>query len=187
MELMFFLLNRRVDGFRVGSGSLQDFSRNLRTFVEKRKSYCVYFVSLRTLRRAGEYENGPAALSNADLLIPGSDWLARSLRRHLALKAQKISRKHLTDVLLEALPWNMVCFYGEDNRQLRSLTRQYPEITAITRNEKSPSADSVLNRAGFSLVFVCLPEGEQLRWMNEMKGKVKACMVGLGDGSSTWF
>ncbi len=187
MELVFFLLKRKIEGFDVNIGALQDFSRSLRALVEKRKSYCVYFVNLELLCRAAEHEDSSAALSNADMLIPGSGWLARSLRWSRAVNAQKISREHLTDILLEALPWNMVCFYGEDNRQLRMLTERYPEITVIRPHTKSPSPDILLNAGGFSLVLVCLPDTEQLRWMSAMKGKVKACMLGLGDGNAGWF
>lgn len=187
MESVFFLLKEKSEGFYVNSGALQDFSRSLRALVEQRKSYCVYFVSRKMLCRAAKHEDSSAALRNADMLIPGSGWLARSLRRHHAIKAQKISREQLADTLLEALPWNMVCFYGEDNRQLRMLTEKYPEITAIRPHAKSLSADTLLNAGGFSLVLVCLPDTEQLRWMNSMKGKVKACMLGLGDGKGRWF
>lgn len=187
MEWICFLLKKKIEGFYVSSGALQDFSRSLRTLVEKKRSYCVYFVNMKLLCRASEHEDSSAALRNADMLIPGSRWLAWNLRRRQAANALKINREHLTDTLLEALPWNMVCFYGEDNRQLRTLTERYPEITAIRPHAKSLSADTVLNAGGFSLVLVCLPDTEQLRWMNAMKGKVKACMLGLGDGNSQWF
>lgn len=187
MEWIYFLLKREIEGFYVSGGALQDFSRSLRTLVERKMSYCVYFVNLKLLCRAAEHKDSSAALRNADMLIPGSRWLAWSLRRQQEMNALKISREHLIDTLLEALPWNMVCFYGEDNYQLRALTKKYPEITAIRPHPKSLSADTVLNAGGFSLVLVCLPDAEQLRWMDAMKGKVKACMLGLGDGSSMWF
>lgn len=187
MELVLFLLKRKIGEFYVNSGALQDFSRSLRGLVEQRKSYCVYFVSRKMLSRAAKQEDSSAALFNADMLIPGSRWVARSLRWHYSIKAEKISRQQLTDTLLEALPWNMVCFYGEDNRQLRLLTEKYPEITAIHPQANPLSADTLLNKGGFSLILVCLPETEQLQWMNAMKGKVKACMLGLGDGKNTWF
>lgn len=187
MELVFFLFKKKIEGFYVNSGTLQDFSRSLRILVEQRRSYCVYFVSRKLLRRAAKHEDSSDALHNAEMLIPGSGWLARSLRRHHGINAQKISREQLIDALLDALPWNMVCFYGEDNRQFRMLTEKYPEIMAIRPYAKSLSADTLLNAGGFSLVLVCLPDTEQLLWMNAMKGKVKACMLGLGDGKSNWL
>ncbi len=187
MESAFFFLKKESEGFYVNSGALQDFSRNLRVLVEQRKSYCVYFVTRKLLRKAAGHEDSSAALRNAEMLIPGSKWLARSLRWHHAIKAQKINREQLIDTLLEALPWNMICFYGDDNRQLRILTEKYPEITTIRPHAKLLSPESLLNAGGFALVLVCLQDTEQLRWMNAMKGKVKACMVGLGDGKMGWF
>lgn len=137
MESVFFLFKNKSERFYVNSGALQDFSRSVRALVEQRRSYCVYFVSRYMLWKADKHEDSSAALRNADILIPGSGWLVRSLRWHYGIKAQKISREQLTDTLLEALPWNMVCFYGEDNRQLRMLTEKYPEITTIRPYAKS--------------------------------------------------
>jgi|GEM_PF-2339069 len=187
MEWVCFLLGKKIEGFYVAGGGLQDFSRSLRALVERKKSYCVYFVNMKLLCRAAEHEDSSVALRNADMLIPGSRWLAWRLRQRREINALRISREHLIATLLESLPWNMVCFYGEDNYRLRTLTQKYPEITAIRPHAKSLSADTVLNAGGFSLVLVCLPDPEQLRWMNAMKGKVKACMLGLGDGNNTWF
>lgn len=187
MELVLFLLKKKIEGFYVNIGALQDFSRSLRVLVEKRQSYCVYFVSRHLLCRAAKNEESSVALHNADMLIPGSGGLARSLRWNYAIKAQKISREQLTETLLETLPRNLVCLYGEDNRQLRILRGKYPEIAIIRPHAKSVSVDTLLNKGGFSLILVCLPDTEQLLWMNDMKGKVNACMLGLGDGKGRWF
>ncbi len=187
MELVLFLLKKKIEGFNVNIGALEDFSRSLRVLVEKRQSYCVYFVNRKLLSRAAKEEDSSEALHNADILIPGSHWLVRSLRWQHTIKVEKISRDRLTTTLLEALPWNMICFYGEDNSQLRLLTERYPEITVIRPNAKSPTPDVLLKKGGYSLVLVCLPDTEQLQWMSTMKGKVPACMLGLGDGSGRWF
>ena len=183
MELIFFLFKKKIEEFYVSGGALQDFSRSVRALIEKRRSYCVYFVNLKLLNRAAASTELSTALANADMLIPGSEWMARSLRKHRSVNACKISRNALISDLLETLPWNMVCFYGEDNRQLQILTEKYPQITTIRPHTQSLPAEDLLNTGGFSLILVCLPETEQLQWMNAMKGKVKACMLGLGDGS----
>ncbi len=185
MELVLFLIKKKVNGFYVNVGALEDFVRSLRVLVEKNHSFCVYFVDRNLLRWGGKQQEIATALENADILIPGGRGLARTLRWQHSVKAEKINREQLVEQFLQSAPLDQICFYGDKNRQLARLIKKYPEVNVI--NPEPQPLEALLNGGGFSLVVVCLPEREQMVWMDSMKGKINACMLGLGDGRRRWF
>ncbi|MBX2952780.1 MAG: WecB/TagA/CpsF family glycosyltransferase [Leadbetterella sp.] len=175
MKIVFFLLKKKVGDFYVHSGSIQEFAKSIQVYVTNRYSSCVYFASSTLMGLAIKDEATASAVHQADILVPEGGPIVKNLRRKHRVNAVSIKREDLLRKVMELVSEEEVCFYG--STEWKSL---YPKATFIKPVSDQNSVAAVLNDTGAGLIVVCLPESEQARWMQHMKGKVNACMLGMG-------
>lgn len=173
MKVVFFLLKKKVGDFYVHSGSLQEFAKSIHVYVTNKYSSCVYFANSPLLGLAMKDESLAGAIDNADIMVPEGSVIVKRLRRKHQVNAVPVKREDLLARLLEMVSEEEVCFYGSEDPKAR-----YPKASFVKHTPGDASA--AINKTGAGLVVVSLPETDQLKWMQEMKGKVNACMLGMG-------
>lgn len=134
-------------------------------------------------------------VNNADLVTPDGMPLVWAIRLLYGIKQERVAGMDLLPALLkEAEIKNLkICFYGGTESML-DLTKQYlklnysellnplfisPPFRELTQLEIEQDI-SKINEFGANLVFVALGCPKQEKWMAAMKGKINACMVGIG-------
>lgn len=162
--------------------------------VKKQSSYvCVANVHM-TIEAHGD-KAFAAVVNDADITTPDGMPLAKGLKILNGLEQDRVAGMDLLpDLLAEAekiaLP---VYFYGGTQQMLDTTEafcqQNYPALTiagllsppfrALTVEEKEEIIQTI-NQSGAGIVFVALGCPKQEKWMAEMKGKVHACMVGIG-------
>jgi N-acetylglucosaminyldiphosphoundecaprenol N-acetyl-beta-D-mannosaminyltransferase len=162
--------------------------------VSKKTSYvCVANVHMSI---EGYKDKGYAEIVNqADIVTPDGMPLVWALRLLYGIKQERVAGMDLLPRLLEKAEQMQlgVYFYGgTPELQTRTedfVSRQYPNIKnkhfesppfrPLTEQEEMECIKRI-NASGAHLVFVALGCPKQEKWMAHMKGKINACMVGIG-------
>jgi N-acetylglucosaminyldiphosphoundecaprenol N-acetyl-beta-D-mannosaminyltransferase len=144
----------------------------------------------------GSRDKGYAEIVNqADIVTPDGMPLVWALRLLYGIKQERVAGMDLLPSLLEKAEQMQlgVYFYGGTPELQTStedfVSRQYPNIKnkhfesppfrALTEQEEIECINRI-NASGAHLVFVALGCPKQEKWMAHMKGKINACMVGIG-------
>lgn len=172
MKIVFFLLKKKVGDFYVHSGSIQEFAKSIQVYITHKYSSCVYFANPSLLGQAIKDEALATAIHNADIVVPEGSLIANNLRRKYRMNAVPVKREDLLLKLMDLVKEEEVCFYGGE-----SWKQRYPKASFV---KPGPHAPAAIHNTGAGLVVVCLPETEQVKWMQDMKGKINACMLGMG-------
>lgn len=134
-------------------------------------------------------------VNNADLVTPDGMPLVWALHLLYGIKQERVAGMDLLPALLKEAEFKnlKICFYGGTESML-DLTKQYLKmnyselsnplfISPPFRELSSIEVDkdiNLINNFGANLVFVALGCPKQEKWMAAMKGKINACMVGIG-------
>jgi len=134
-------------------------------------------------------------VNNADLVTADGMPLVWALKLLYGIKQERVAGMDLLPKLLEVAEEKdlKVFFYGGSENML-SKTKEYiskhypslkyhnylsPPFRELSLEEMDEHAN-IINFSGANLVFVALGCPKQEKWMAAMKGKVNACMVGIG-------
>lgn len=134
-------------------------------------------------------------VNNADLVTPDGMPLAKAMKWLYGIEQERVAGMDLLpDLLREAEENNLnVYFYGGSEQMQEQAKKfvkaQYPALNAVgfhsppfrplTAQEEEDVVKSI-NASDAHLVFVALGCPKQEKWMAAMKGRVQACMVGIG-------
>jgi N-acetylglucosaminyldiphosphoundecaprenol N-acetyl-beta-D-mannosaminyltransferase len=134
-------------------------------------------------------------VNNSDLTTPDGMPLVKALKWLYGIKQEKVSGPDLMpEVLKAAEKENLnVYFYGSTEEVLEKLVsfcaEKYPNLSIsgvnsppfrqLTATEIQADIDKI-NNADTNIVFVALGCPKQEKWMSDMKGKINACMIGVG-------
>lgn len=142
------------------------------------------------------YDNSHFAfiVNGADLVTPDGMPLAKAIKFLYGQSQDRVAGMDLLpDLLSEAENEGLSCYiYGGSNEMLKNsenyIRNKYPNLhcgyysppfRALTEVEKEEVIKRI-NEFGAHLVFVALGCPKQEKWMAEMKGKINACMLGIG-------
>ena len=145
-----------------------------------------------------EAHNDPSfaeVVNNADLVTPDGMPLVWALRLLYGLKQERVAGMDLLPELLKAAEAEdlVVYFYGGTEEmmmqtekfvqihypQLKNVSFESPPFRPLSIQEEEECIDRI-NASGANLVLVALGCPKQEKWMARMKGKINACMVGIG-------
>jgi N-acetylglucosaminyldiphosphoundecaprenol N-acetyl-beta-D-mannosaminyltransferase len=134
-------------------------------------------------------------VNSADFVTPDGMPLVKALKLLYGIKQDRIAGMDLMpDLLIEAEKNELgVYFYGGSDEML-SKTKEYLEINyPKLKNhyfysppfrpltiEEEQDVVNMINESAAHIVFVALGCPKQEKWMSSMKGKVNACMLGIG-------
>lgn len=182
-------------GLSVTTGKYQEFIEKIRLLSFSGKSSYVCVANVHMLVEAYKSETFSNVVNNANVITPDGMplvWALRLLHNH---KQDRVAGMDLLPDLLLLAQANKipVYFYGgtEDFIAKTSvfLTKSYPSLLvaglysppfrSLTENEQS-EVITTINNSNAKMVFVILGCPKQEKWMASMKGKINACMIGIG-------
>jgi|SRR5690606_18768448 len=133
-------------------------------------------------------------VNEANLVTPDGMPLAKAIRILYGEDQDRVAGMDLLpDLLKEAEDNGLSCFvYGGSDKMLAK-SEQYieanypalrcgfysPPFRPLTAEEEQADCERI-NAFGAHLVFVALGCPKQEKWMERMKGRIQACMIGIG-------
>ncbi len=187
-------MKKHLISINISTGNYSSFVSRLLELSEKGSSYtCVANVHMLV-----EAYNDPAfanVVNNADVVTPDGMPLTWGLKLIHGIQQDRVAGMDLLpDLLKEAETKSIsVYFYGGTSEMLTQ-TEKYihknfpnlitggmysPPFRALTSEEEAEIVTRI-NNSGAKLVFVALGCPKQENWMASMKGRVNACMIGIG-------
>lgn len=134
-------------------------------------------------------------VNKADLVTPDGMPLVFALKKLYGINQDRVAGMDLLPSLLEVACKEKlkIFFYGGTDEMLK-VTEKYissnystiesprfysPPFRELTDDEEQMVVD-VIDESGANIVFVALGCPKQEKWMAKMKGRINACMVGIG-------
>ena len=134
-------------------------------------------------------------IKRADMVTPDGIPLTWAMRLLLGIKQERVAGMDLLPDIISAAEASQlpVYFYGATN-EILEITRQYlsvkfpllklagsfsPPFRPLTAEEEDEVAEKI-NQSGAKLVIVVLGCPKQEKWMDTMKDKLSAVMIGVG-------
>lgn len=139
-----------------------------------------------------EFQN---IVNNADLVTPDGMPLAKGIQWLYGTEQERVAGMDLLpDLLKECEKQSLkVYFYGGSENTQKStelfIHQNYTKLEAVgyysppfrkLSSEEEIQIIHNINNSGAQLVFVALGCPKQEKWMASMKGKINACMIGIG-------
>jgi N-acetylglucosaminyldiphosphoundecaprenol N-acetyl-beta-D-mannosaminyltransferase len=134
-------------------------------------------------------------VNNAKLVTPDGMPLVKAMRLLYGVKQERVAGMDLLpDLLKEAEKQDLSVFFYGGTKEMLDRTKEYvtthypllekhqyfsPPFRTLTEEEEHDVMTKI-NDSGTNLVFVALGCPKQEKWMASMKGKINACMIGIG-------
>jgi N-acetylglucosaminyldiphosphoundecaprenol N-acetyl-beta-D-mannosaminyltransferase len=188
-------------GCQVNRGSYQEILDAIMEQGSSNRSSYVCFANVHMLYEAGQNDHFKEVVNQADLVCPDGMPLSVLMRMQYNIKQQRACGMDIfPDVLSEASKRGLsVFFYGSTPDLLDQLCdkaqQTYPDLTLAGAysppfRQLTPGEDAevvkMINQSGANFVFVSLGCPKQEQWMNEHRGSISACMLGLGQAFRTF-
>jgi N-acetylglucosaminyldiphosphoundecaprenol N-acetyl-beta-D-mannosaminyltransferase len=192
---------RRLLKSNITTGRFDEFVEQVFWLTDNRESSYVCFANVHMLVEAYQDPAFNQILNNADVASPDGGPLSKLMKLKYGHKQDRVPGMDLMPRLIEeaAARGKSVFFYGSTDDVLEAVVEtakaKHPNIKIaghysppfrqLTEAEDQSIVD-MMNNAGADLVFVALGCPKQERWMAEHKGRVKACMLGVGQAYMTY-
>ncbi len=177
------------------------FIREIAERAQQRQSAYVCFANVHMLMEAYDDPSFNQVVNQADLVAPDGRPLSVLMRWQYGLRQDRVCGMDLLPDLLRAAEARglSVYFYGSTQETLDAievrLGQEYPALRVaglesppfrpLTAEEDQAAVERI-NASGANLVFVSLGCPKQERWMADHRGRVPACMLGLGQAFLTY-
>lgn len=181
--------------FSISIGSYKKFIDEIFQLAANQLSSYVCFANVHMTIEAYADNDFNTVVENADIVTPDGQPLALFLRYLKKVNQERVCGMDVfPDLLREAeARGKSIFFYGTTDDVLNKIAEKAkqefpslkisglysPPFRQLSTVEKSNIVDMV-NNAKPDLIFVALGCPKQENWMAEHKGKIKGCMLGLG-------
>ena len=185
----------------VTAAPYQQFIREIADRARQHQSSYVCFANVHMLMEAYYDSAFNRVVQQADLVAPDGRPLSVLMRWQYGLRQDRVCGMDLLPDLLRAAEAQglSVYFYGSTQETLDAiegrLGQEYPALRVaglesppfrpLTAEEDQAAVERI-NASGANLVFVSLGCPKQERWMADHRGRVPACMLGLGQAFLTY-
>lgn len=185
----------------ISAGSFEDFVKHIFWLTEHRESSYVCFANVHMLMEAYNDSEFNKVLNNADVATPDGNPVTKLSKLFYGKQQERVAGMDLLPRLLQeaAARGKSVYFYGSTDEVLEAVVAKAeeelpdlniagyysPPFRKLTEEEDTAITDRI-NQSDPDLVFVALGCPKQERWMAAHKGKVKACMLGVGQAYMTY-
>lgn len=184
-----------VLGLSVTTGKYADFIDKIKQLARSNKSSYVCVANVHMLVEAHNNKSFADVVNSADIVTPDGMplvWALRLLHKHTQDRVAGMDL--LPDLLKQSEQDKIpVYFFGGTGEMIKKtemfLKLKYPGLPVagcysppfrpLTDGEKKEIEENI-NRSNAKIVFVVLGCPKQEKWMASMKGKINACMVGIG-------
>lgn len=185
----------KLINFDITTGPYSGFVNEIITKAQTGQSSYVCVANVHMFIEAHEDARFSNIIHNAEIITPDGKPLSWALRMLNGIRQERVAGMDLFPALLKAAEAShiSVYFYGGSEKTLDNLDAKIktdfpslkvagaysPPFRQLTP-EENESVIASINQSGAQLVFVSLGCPKQEKWMYEMKGKVKAIMIGIG-------
>ncbi|WP_461490687.1 WecB/TagA/CpsF family glycosyltransferase [Pontibacter sp. HJ8] len=192
---------RRLLRSLITAGSFNEFVEHIFWLTENRSSSYVCFANVHMLVEAYKDRQFNHVLNQADVASPDGGPVSKLMKLQYGQEQDRVPGMDLMPRLLEeaAARGKSVYFYGSTDDVLEAVAAtakaKHPDLRIagyysppfrqLTQEEDEAIVDRI-NDSGADLVFVALGCPKQERWMADHKGRVNACMLGVGQAYMTY-
>ena len=179
----------------VTTGNYREFIERIYQLAARRMSSYVCVANVHMLVEAHKSSNFANVVNQADIVTPDGMPLVKSLKLLYGIEQDRVTGMDLMpDLLKKAEDEKIeVYFYGStaeviqktgeyisDHYPLLQVAGAYnPPFRSLTGEEETEIVKKI-NSSGAKLVFVALGCPKQETWMAGMRGRINACMIGIG-------
>lgn len=192
---------RRLLKSYITAGKFAEFVEQVFWLTDNKESSYVCFANVHMLVEAYQDSDFNKILNEADIASPDGGPLSKLIKLQYGQQQDRVPGMDLMPRLLEeaAARGKSVYFYGSTDEVLEAVVAtakaKHPELRIAGHysppfrkltKEEDASIVEMINATEPDLVFVALGCPKQERWMAEHKGRVKACMLGVGQAYMTF-
>jgi N-acetylglucosaminyldiphosphoundecaprenol N-acetyl-beta-D-mannosaminyltransferase len=185
----------KIISLQFSTGSYLNFIDRIMEFSLKKQSSYVCLANVHMTIEAYRDLNFSEIVNNADIITPDGMPIAKAMKLLYGIQQDRVAGMDLLpDLLKKAEEENLgVFFYGGTNEMLKKtkehVQKTYPNIRKQSyysppfrslTSEEEISVIQQINNSESHIVFVALGCPKQEKWMATMKGKINACMLGIG-------
>ncbi len=192
---------RRLLTANITAGTFKNFAEQVFWLSENRDSSYVCFANVHMLIEAYKDRDFNRVLNDADVAAPDGGPLSKLMKLLYGQQQDRVAGMDLMPELLAqaAARGKSVYFYGSTDDVLEAVVKtakqKHPELKIAgyysppfrkLTDIEDTSIVNMINDTNPDLVFVALGCPKQERWMADHKGKVNACMLGVGQAYMTF-
>lgn len=188
-------MSYQIISLQISPYSFQEFIRKIINLGKARLSSYVCVANVHMCIEAYDNPSFANVVNSADLVTPDGMPLAKGVSWLYGKHQDRVAGMDLLPDLLREAEENQlkVYFYGgtdEMQDTTKKFTEKYfPNLDAVgfysppfrsLTSEEEISIVQQINDSGANFVFVALGCPKQEKWMHAMKGRIHACMIGIG-------
>ena len=186
---------KRIINIDITIGPYKSFLEAIVKLAYSKQSSYICVANVHMLVEAYKDKAFEAVVNNADIATPDGMPIAKSFIPLYSINQNRVAGMSLLPHLLEECQKSgMGAYFYGGTQSMLDTTREYcsatypglkiaglysPPFRPLTPDEEEEIARNI-NNSGASIVFVALGCPKQEKWMASMKGRVNACMVGIG-------
>jgi len=195
------LVKQNVLDCGISAGNFKTTLTQVVGLASRKQSSYVCFANVHMLYEANHDNTFKSVLNKADIVCPDGKPVSVLMRALSKTEQERVcGMDFMPASLAEAEKLGLkVFFYGSTVEVLQSIESKIkadlpslaiagmysPPFRPLSVEEDKKVID-MINSSGAHLVYVSLGCPKQERWMNEHKGKVSACMLGVGQAFNTF-
>lgn len=186
---------RFLISINVSIGAYKEFLEQIALLGKEKKSSYVCIANVHMLIEAYNDKEFAQVVNDADIVSPDGMPLATGIRKLYNINQDRVAGMDVLPDMLSMCENNgtPVFFYG-GTQDMIDQTRKYielnysnlkiagmisPPFRPLQEHEEEDIVKKI-NESNAGIVFVALGCPKQERWMASMKGRVDACMLGIG-------
>ena len=179
----------------LSTGTFTEFLNCISQMGQARQSSCVYVANVHMTVEAWHDNSYAKVINAADIITPDGMPMVKCLELFYGIKQDRIDGMRLFPELLKHAENKglSVFFYGSTLEVLDAILDHvrcdYPNLTIAGHHsppfrphshEEKKNIIRLINESMANIVFVALGCPKQEKWIDSMKGKVNAVMIGVG-------
>lgn len=176
-------------------GSYKTFVEELISLAKKGKSTYACVAGIHILYESNKSPEYAAIINHADIVTPDGEPITWAFRWLHGIKQERVAGMDLLPDLLEAAEKEYVSvgFYGGTVDMLAGarnyIERKHPQLNIAKmysppfrplNAEEESDIITMFNDSGAKMIFIVLGCPKQEKWMDNMKNKIHALMIGIG-------
>jgi len=188
-------MKKRLISIDISIKPYRDFIKDLTTFALNKTSSYTCVANVHMLVEAHNDRDFADVVNNANMVTPDGMPLVKGLNMLYGIKQDRVAGMDLLpDLLCVSQKQNINVFFYGGTQEMLDKTQEYcaenyPNLNIVglisppfreLSLEEEEDYTQIINESGAGFVFVALGCPKQEKWMAGMKGKVNACMVGIG-------
>ncbi|MDX5481637.1 MAG: WecB/TagA/CpsF family glycosyltransferase [Hymenobacteraceae bacterium] len=192
---------RRLLTSHISVGGFDRFVEHVFWLCQHKPSSYVCFANVHMLVESYRDHSFNRLLNQADVVTPDGGPLSKLMKLKYGLQQDRVAGMDLLPRLLQeaAARGKSVYFYGSTDQVLEAVVararQELPELKVAgyysppfrkLSDAEDEAIVQMINEAAPDLVFVALGCPKQERWMAGHKGRIKACMLGVGQAYMTY-